>query len=56
MPSQAMQDVIDTAEAGVDVTLTVGDGLPHVYPIMAGTPEAVQATAQTGTFLRARIR
>jgi hypothetical protein len=42
-------------KAGVDVTLHVGDGLPHVYPIMAGTPEAAQATDQTGTFLRARV-
>jgi monoterpene epsilon-lactone hydrolase len=43
------------AKAGVDVTLAVGAGLPHVYPIMAGTPEAAQATEQTGTFLRARV-
>jgi epsilon-lactone hydrolase len=44
------------AEAGADVTLEVGEGLPHVYPIMLGTPEAAQATEQTGTFLRARVR
>jgi monoterpene epsilon-lactone hydrolase len=43
------------AEAGVDVTLTIGEGLPHVYPIMLGTPEAAEATGQTGTFLRARV-
>jgi monoterpene epsilon-lactone hydrolase len=43
------------AEAGVDVTLDIGEGLPHVYPIMLGTPEADQATEQTGKFLRARI-
>jgi monoterpene epsilon-lactone hydrolase len=43
-------------KAGVDVTLHVGDGLPHVYPIMAGTPEAAQATDQIGTFLRAHVR
>jgi monoterpene epsilon-lactone hydrolase len=41
------------AEAGVDVTLQVGQGLPHVYPIMLGTPEAAEATEQTGKFLRA---
>jgi monoterpene epsilon-lactone hydrolase len=41
--------------AGVDVTLNVGAGLPHVYPIMLGTPEAAEATGQIGTFLRARI-
>jgi epsilon-lactone hydrolase len=44
------------ADAGVDVTLEIGEGLPHVYPIMLGTPEAAQATGQTGTFLRARVR
>ncbi|HXW43946.1 MAG TPA: alpha/beta hydrolase [Streptosporangiaceae bacterium] len=41
--------------AGVDVTLEVGEGLPHVYPIMLGTPEAAEATEQIGNFLRARI-
>ena len=44
------------AEAGVDVTLEVGEGLPHVYPILLGTPEAAEATAQTGNFLRAWVR
>ncbi len=44
------------AGAGVDVTLKVGEGLPHVYPIMLGTPEAAEATEQTGRFLRARVR
>jgi monoterpene epsilon-lactone hydrolase len=43
-------------EAGVDVTLEIGEGLPHVYPIMLGTPEAAEATEQTGKFLRARVR
>jgi monoterpene epsilon-lactone hydrolase len=43
-------------EAGGDVTLEVGEGLPHVYPIMLGTPEAAEATEQTGKFLRARVR
>ena len=42
-------------EAGVDVTLEIGQGLPHVYPIMLGTPEAAEATEQTGKFLRARV-
>jgi monoterpene epsilon-lactone hydrolase len=41
--------------AGVDVTLHIGEGLPHVYPIMLGTPEAAQATEQTGNFLRTRV-
>ena len=44
------------AEAGVNVTLDVGEGLPHVYPIMLGTPEAAEATEQIGTFLRTRVR
>jgi epsilon-lactone hydrolase len=42
-------------EAGVDVTLQIGEGLPHVYPIMLGTPEAAEATEQVGKFLRARV-
>ncbi|MGH1550732.1 alpha/beta hydrolase [Leifsonia poae] len=43
-------------DAGVDVTLEVGDGLPHVYQLNAGTPEAVDATDRIGAFLRARVR
>jgi epsilon-lactone hydrolase len=39
-------------EAGVRVTLEIGEGLPHVYPLMLGTPEAAAATEQTGQFLR----
>lgn len=42
--------------AGVDVQLEVGDGLPHVYPLMLGTPEAAEATQRIGTFLRAHVR
>jgi epsilon-lactone hydrolase len=38
--------------AGVDVTLQVREGLPHVYPAMVGTPEAAEATGQAGAFLR----
>jgi monoterpene epsilon-lactone hydrolase len=44
------------AEAGVHVTLEIGEGLPHVYPIMFGTPEAAKATEQIGKFLRTRVR
>ncbi len=44
------------ARAGVDVTLQTGEGLPHVYQLLPGTPEAAQATGQIGTFLRARVR
>jgi monoterpene epsilon-lactone hydrolase len=43
------------AQAGVEVILEIGEGLPHVYPIMLGTPEAAQATEQIGKFLRARV-
>ena len=41
------------ARAGVDVTLEIGQGLPHVYQLLLGTPEAAQATEQIGKFLRA---
>ena len=41
-------------EAGVDVTLQIGEGLPHVYQLMLGTPEAAEATEQIGQFLRLR--
>jgi len=44
------------AAAGVDVTLEIGEGLPHVYPILLGTPEAAAATERIGQFLRARTR
>ena len=44
------------AQAGVDVILEVGEGLPHVYQLRLGTPEAAEATEQIGKFLRARVR
>jgi monoterpene epsilon-lactone hydrolase len=44
------------AEAGVDVTLEIGEGLPHVYQILLGTPEAAEATERIGKFLRALVR
>ncbi len=44
------------AQAGVDVRLEIGKGLPHVYQLMLGTPEAEDATRRIGTFLRARVR
>jgi monoterpene epsilon-lactone hydrolase len=43
------------AEAGVDVTLQIGEGLPHVYQLLLGTPEAAEATEEIGKFLRARV-
>ena len=42
-------------EVGVEVTLDVGEGLPHVYQLLVGTPEAAEATEQIGKFLRARV-
>jgi epsilon-lactone hydrolase len=42
-------------QAGVDVTLEIGEGLPHVYQLLLGTPEAAEATEQIGKFLRARV-
>jgi monoterpene epsilon-lactone hydrolase len=42
--------------AGVDVTLEIGEGLPHVYQLLLGTPEAAEATERIGKFLRARVR
>ncbi|MFF1632545.1 alpha/beta hydrolase [Leifsonia sp. NPDC058248] len=43
-------------EAGVDVRLEIGDGLPHVYQLMLGTPEAEEATERIAAFLRDRVR
>jgi epsilon-lactone hydrolase len=43
------------AEAGVDVSLQVGEGLPHVYQLLLGTPEAAEATGHIGEFLRAQV-
>jgi monoterpene epsilon-lactone hydrolase len=43
------------AQDGAAVTLEVGEGLPHVYQIMLGTPEAAEATERIGKFLRARV-
>jgi epsilon-lactone hydrolase len=42
------------AGAGVDVTLEIGEGLPHVYQLNLGTPEEIEATARIGKFLRTR--
>jgi epsilon-lactone hydrolase len=39
-------------DAGVDVTLEVGEGLPHVYQLLRDTPEAAEATGRIGKFLR----
>nr|WP_249776447.1 alpha/beta hydrolase [Leifsonia sp. C5G2] len=41
--------------AGVVVTLEVGEGLPHVYQLNAGTPEAAEATHRIGAFLHTHL-
>jgi monoterpene epsilon-lactone hydrolase len=41
--------------AGVDVILEIGEGLPHVYQLMLGTPEAAEATERIGKFLHAQV-
>ena len=43
-------------QAGVDVTLEIGEGLTHVYQLLLGTPEAAEATQRIGNFLRDRVR
>ena len=48
--------VAAATEAGVDARLEIGDGLPHVYQLMLGTPEAAEATERIGQFLRERVR
>lgn len=40
------------AEAGVDITLHVGEGLPHVYQAAVATPEALSAMRQIADFIR----
>ncbi|MFD7847993.1 alpha/beta hydrolase [Nocardia sp. NPDC059764] len=42
-------------EAGVEVALTLGEGLPHVYVIMRDTPEAAAATEEIADFVRKRL-
>ncbi|WP_285115098.1 alpha/beta hydrolase [Leifsonia sp. fls2-241-R2A-40a] len=47
------QRLVETAtRAGVDVALEIGEGLPHVYQLNAGTPEAADAVERAGRFLR----
>lgn len=40
--------------AGVEVTLEVGEDLPHVFQVFATTPEATASTDRLGAFLRGR--
>jgi monoterpene epsilon-lactone hydrolase len=53
--SDSQRLAVAAAGAGVDVRLEVGDGLPHVYQLALGTPEAAEATERVGTFLRERV-
>jgi monoterpene epsilon-lactone hydrolase len=41
------------ASAGVEVTLQIAEGMPHVYQSMLGAPEAASATADVASFLGA---
>jgi monoterpene epsilon-lactone hydrolase len=41
--------------AGVPVTLQVDEGLPHVWPILARTPEAAASTELVGAFFRSHL-
>jgi len=36
------------AEAGVDVTLEIGEGLPHVYQLLLGTPGEARPPGRSG--------
>jgi acetyl esterase/lipase len=37
------------AQAGVDVTLQIGEGLPHVYPLLLGTPRQPRPPSRPGS-------
>jgi monoterpene epsilon-lactone hydrolase len=50
--SDAERFAKSAADAGVEVSFGVGEGLPHVYQAMLGTPEAAEATERIGQFLR----
>ena len=54
--SDAERLALAASDAGVDVRLEIGEGLPHVYQLMLGTPEAAEATSRIGRFLRTRVR
>jgi epsilon-lactone hydrolase len=41
--------------AGVDVTLDVGEGLVHIWPVFADLPEAAEAVTRIGAWIRARL-
>jgi epsilon-lactone hydrolase len=42
--------------AGVDVTLRVGAGMQHIFPVYAGfMPEAYAGIAEIGDFIRAHL-
>jgi acetyl esterase/lipase len=41
--------------AGVDVTLEVAEGLPHVWHAIASAPESTAATERMGSFLAAHL-
>jgi acetyl esterase/lipase len=56
VPDDVERLATGAAKAGVDVTLEIGEGLPHVYQLLRGTSEAAEATERIGKFLRDRVR
>ncbi len=54
--SDAQRLAAAASAADVDVRLEVVEGLPHVYQLLLGTPEAAQATDRIGEFLREHVR
>jgi len=53
--SDAQRLAAAATAAGVEVRLEIGDGLPHVYQLMVGTPEAAHAVERIGAFLRGHV-
>jgi acetyl esterase/lipase len=48
--------VRQAAIAGVDVTLRIGAGMQHIYPVYAGfMPEADAGIAEIGAFIRVHL-
>jgi monoterpene epsilon-lactone hydrolase len=54
--SDAERLAVAASTVGVAVRLEVGEGLPHVYQLLLGTPEAAEATERIGRFLWERVK
>lgn len=56
LQDNAEQFATRARQAGVDVVLQVGDGMQHVYQLMAGrVPEADASIAEAGNWLRGKL-